>query len=55
MGLFEFMFGGIEKDLKRELANLDELGIDEIENIKNPEILKEKLASYEYYTEEGEE
>ena len=55
MGLFEFMFGGIEKDLKRELANLDELGIDEIENIKDPEILKEKLASNEYYTELGEE
>ena len=55
MSLFEFMFGGIEKDLKRELANLEEFGIDEIENFKNPEILKEKLASYEYYTEEGEE
>ena len=55
MGLFEFMFGGIEKDLKRELANLDELDIDEIENLKNPELLKEKFASYEYYTDEGEE
>ena len=55
MGLFEFMFGGIEKDLKREPANLDELGIDELENINNPELLKEKLANYEYYTEEGEE
>ena len=54
MGLFEFMFSGIEKDLKRELANLDELGIDELENIKNSELLKEKLANYEYYTEDGE-
>ena len=55
MSLFEFMFGGIEKDLKRELANLDELGIDELENINNPELLKEKLSSYEYYSDEGEE
>ena len=54
MGLFEFMFGGIEKDLKRELANLDELGIDEDE-ILNPELLKEKLANYEYYTDGVEE
>ena len=55
MGLFEFMFGGIEKDLKHELANLDELGIEEVENFKNPEALKEKLSSYEYYSDEGEE
>ena len=54
MGLFEFMFENVEKDLKRELANLDELGIDEVEKINNPEILKEKFASYEYYTEDGE-
>lgn len=54
MGLFEFMFGGIEKDLMRELANLDELGIDE-EEILNPELLKEKLANYEYYTDRVEE
>ena len=33
MDLFEFMFGGIEKDLMRELANLDELGIDEVDGI----------------------
>ena len=54
MELFKFMFGNVEKEMKRELANLDELGIDELENINNPEILKEKLASYEYYTEDGE-
>ena len=54
MSLFEFMFGNVEKEMKRELANLDELGIDEVENINNPEILKEKLTSYEYYTEDGE-
>lgn len=40
--------------MKRELANLDELGIDEVENTNHPEILKEKFASYEYYTEDGE-
>ena len=55
MGLFEFMFGGIEKDFKRELANLDEFGIDEFEDIDNPEIQKEKLANYEYFTEDYEE
>lgn len=54
MGLFDFIFGGIEKDLKRELANLDERGIDE-EEILNPELLKEKLANYEYYTDGVEE
>lgn len=55
MGIFEFLFGDIEKDLKRELANLDEFGIDEFEDIDNPEIRKEKLANYEYFTENYEE
>ena len=54
MGIFDFIFGGIEKDLKRELANLDERGIDE-EEILTPELLKEKLANYEYYTDGVEE
>jgi len=55
MGLFEFLFGDIGKELINELANLDELGIDEFEDIDNPKIQKEKLANYEYFTEDYEE
>ena len=31
------------------------LGIDELEGLKNKETRKEKLANYEYYTEDGED
>ena len=55
MGLFEFLFDDIDKELINELANLDEFGIDEFEDIDNPEIRKEKLANYEYFTENYEE
>ena len=55
MGIFEFLFGDIDKELINELANLDEFGIDEFEDIDNPEICKEKLANYEYFTENYEE
>lgn len=55
MGIFEFLFGDIGKELINELANLNEFGIDEFEDIDNPEIRKEKLANYEYFTENYEE
>ena len=32
MGIFEFLFGDIGKELINELANLDEFGIDEFED-----------------------
>ena len=55
MGIFEFLFGDIGKELINELANLDEFGIDEFEDIDNPEFCKEKLANYEYFTENYDE
>ena len=33
----------------------EDLGLDELEGIKNKEIRKEKLAKYEYYTKESED
>ena len=56
MGFLEdFLFGKINKDIERELRYAEDLGIDELEGLKNKEISKEKLANYEYYTEEGED
>ena len=56
MGFLEdFLFGKINKDIERELRYAEDLGIDELEGLKNKEIRKEKLANYEYYTEEGED
>ena len=56
MGFLEdFLFAKINKDIERELRYAEDLGIDdELEGLKNKEIRKEKLANYEYYTEEGE-
>lgn len=55
MGLLDWLMGGNNKDLERELRYAEDMGIDELEGLKNKEIRKEKLANYEYYTEEGEE
>ena len=56
MGFLEdFLFGKINKDIERELRYAEDLGVDELEGLKNKEIRKEKLANYEYYTEEGED
>lgn len=57
MGFWEdFLFGKSNKDIERELRYAEDLGIDdELEGLKNKEIRKEKLANYEYYTEEGED
>ena len=57
MGFLEdFLFGKSNKDIERELRYAEDLGIDdELEGLKNKEIRKEKLANYEYYTEEGED
>ena len=53
MGIFDLFFNNSDdKYLRHELANIEELGIDELENIKDKNILKEKLASYEYYDED---
>ena len=52
MGFLEdFLFGKSNKDIERELRYAEDLGIDELEGL----IRKEKLANYEYYTEEGED
>ena len=56
MGFLEdFLFGKINKDNERELRYAEDLGIDELEGLKNKETRKEKLANYEYYTEDGED
>ena len=56
MGFWEdFLFGKSNKDIERELRYAEDLGIDELEGLKNKETRKEKLANYEYYTEEGED
>ena len=56
MGFLEdFLFGKINKDIERELRYAEDLGIDELEGLKKKEIRKEKLANYEYCTEEGED
>ena len=57
MGFLEdFLFGKSNKDIERELRYAEDLGIDdELEGLKNKETRKEKLANYEYYTEDGED
>lgn len=55
MGLLDLFFNnGDNKKLRQELGNLDEFG-DELENLKNKEIRKEKFSEYEYMTDENEE
>ena len=56
MGLIEeFLFGKKNKDLERELRFAEDAGIDELEDLKNKEIRREKLTNDEYYTEDSEE
>ena len=59
MGIFEFLFGEYDtknnKSIMRELANLQDFGIDGLENTKVEKIFNEELANYEYYIEEDEE
>ena len=55
MGLFDWILGGNNEAIKRELRFAEDAGFDELEGLKNKEIRKEKLANYEYYTEDGEE
>ena len=55
MGLLDFLFdSGDNKKLRQELGNLEEFG-DELENLQNKEILKEKFSEYEYMTDDNEE
>ena len=42
------------KKLRQELDNLEEFG-DELENLQNKEILKEKFSEYEYMTDDNED
>ena len=56
MGLIEeFLFDKKNKDLERELRVAKDAGIDELEDLKNKEIRREKLTNDEYYTEDSEE
>jgi hypothetical protein len=55
MSFLDFLFGESDnKKVRQELGNLEEFG-DELENLQNKEILKEKFAEYEYMTDENEE
>ena len=54
MGLLDFFLnGGDDEKYRQELGNLEELD-DELENLENKEIRKEKLMEYEYYKNENE-
>jgi len=59
MSLLEILFGNNNQNnnrsIMKELNNLQDFGIDELENTKNKIILKEKFTNYEYYTEDCEE
>lgn len=49
--MFDLFFTN-KKSLKNEIQNLEDFGIDEIENINNKEIFKEKLSTYEYFSDD---
>ena len=52
MGLLDFFLnGGNDKKYRQEHGNLEEFG-DELENLQNKEIRKEKLMEYEYLSDE---
>ena len=52
MGLLDFFLNGNnDKNYRQELGNLDEFG-DELEQLKNKDIRKEKLMEYEYLSDE---
>lgn len=49
--MFDLFFNN-KKSLKSEMQNLKDFGIDEIENINNKEIFKEKLSTHEYFSDD---
>jgi hypothetical protein len=52
MGILDFFLnGGNDKKYRQELGNLDEFG-DDLENLENKDIRKEKLMEYEYLSDE---
>ena len=52
MGLLDFFLnGGDDKNYRQELGNLDEFG-DELEQLKNKDVRKEKLMGYEYLSDD---
>ncbi len=52
MGLLDFFLnGGDDKNYRQELGNLDEFG-DELEQLKNKDVRKEKLMEYEYLSDD---
>lgn len=52
MGILDFFLnGGDDKHYRQELGNLDEFG-DELEQLKNKDIRKEKLMEHEYLSDE---
>ena len=52
MGILDFFLnGGNDKNYRQELGNLDEFG-DELEQLRNKDIRKEKLLEHEYLSDE---
>ncbi len=52
MGILDFFLNGNnDKKYSQELGNLEEFG-DELEQLKNKDVRKEKLMEYEYLSEE---
>lgn len=52
MGLLDFFLNGNnEKYYSQELGNLEEFG-DELEQLQNKDVRKEKLMEYEYLSDE---
>ena len=52
MGLLDFFLNGNnDKHYSRELGNLEEFG-DELEQLQNKDVRKEKLMEYEYLSDE---
>ena len=52
MGILDFFLNGNnDKKYSQELGNLEEFG-DELEQLKNKDVRKEKLMEYEYLSDE---
>ena len=52
MGLLDFFLNGNnDKHYSQELCNLEEFG-DELEQLQNKDVRKEKLMEYEYLSDE---
>lgn len=55
MGLLDFLLNGNnDKHYFQELGNLEEFG-DELEQLQNKDVRKEKLMEYEYLSDEETE